>query len=56
MKYIRKILSNNFPRTLSPQKQNQLEVKSTFLAHVALWKITESGEKKSPAVPWSCVI
>lgn len=37
----------NLPRSLNPQKENQLKVKM-FLADVALWKITESRARRNP--------
>lgn len=44
----------NFPRSLNPQKENQLKVKM-FLADVALWKITESRARRNPQQYSGCV-
>lgn len=51
----KKNATHNFPRSLNPQKENQLKVKMTFLADAALGKITESIARRNPQQYSGCV-
>lgn len=44
----KKNATHNLPGFLNPLKENQLKLKVMFLAHVALWKITESRLGRNP--------